>query len=113
FKTAVAALKWLAIVLPSPRMTTAEAVQYVAFESNWGQRRREEGAAGAAIIFAAFDELERGLRDWHWLDARGFPLGASIAEKLPPDYWDEVQLDHVDHLQTDRKPRSRTEKLPP
>jgi hypothetical protein len=113
YRAVLDAAKWLAILVPWPRMTTAEAVQYIAYESNWSHQRREQGTEETAVIFAAFDELERGLREWRWLNAEGFMPGASIADKLPPDYWREVQLDRIDHLRPDHTSRSRTEQLPP
>ena len=82
-------------------MSTADAIQYIAYESDWAHHQREQNVAESAIVFAAVDELERGLREWRWLVAEGLLPGRSTADKLPPDYWREVQLDRLDHLRTD------------
>ena len=108
-RAALDAVRWVAIVLPWPRMTTAKAIQYIASESVWAHQQRKQGSENAAVVFAAFDELERELREWRWLDARGLPPNATTAQKLPPDYWREVQLNRLDHLRTDRTPHCSTE----
>ena len=84
-RAALDAVKWLVIVLPWPRMTTADAIWYIALESSWAHQQREQGTEDSAVVFAAFDELERGLREWRWLAARGAPPGSDTAQKLPPD----------------------------
>ena len=111
-RAALDAVKRLAIVLPGPRMTTAEAIWYIALESYWAHQQHQHGMEDATVIFAAFDELERELREWRWLDARGSPPGAITPQKLPPDYWRGAQLNRQDHLRTDRTPHSSTEPLP-
>ena len=111
-RAALDAVRWAAIVLPWPRMTTAEAIWYIALESSWAHQQREQGTENSAVVFAAFDELERALREWRWLAARGLPPDATTAQKLPPDYWRHVQLNRLDHLRTDRTPHCSTEQLP-
>jgi hypothetical protein len=110
-RAAFDAVRWLAIALPGPRMTTAEAIWYIALESSWAHQQRSQGIEDSAVVFAAFDELERGLREWRWLSARGLPPGATTPQKLPPDYWHGVQLNRLDHLRTDRAPHCSTEQL--
>ena len=91
-------------------MTTAEAVQHIARRSIVTASMRRGGLDDAAIMFVAIRKLEHALRSWSPLAAEGFLPGAAVAEKLPPDYWREVQLDRVDHLRPGGASRSRTEK---
>jgi hypothetical protein len=100
----------LASYPPAPRISTAAAVDYIAEKSIWAAWRRRSGDNEATIILDAIGKLEHGLRSWSPLSAEGFLFGESVAEKLPPDYWREVQLDRLDHLRPD-KSDSRTEQL--
>lgn len=96
--------------MPAPRISTYEAVNHIALRSIWSAWRRWRGDYQDTIFFNAIGKLEYGLRSWSVLNAEGFLFGESVAEKLPPDYWREAQLDRVDHLDPGGSD-SRTEPL--